>query len=387
MDMKPVLIAALALALLASAGCGAAVPRALGSTVPIPASPPMATTTPDSTATPEPGPTNPPATPATATVLVVGDIMCHSPQYKAVAGVGYRFDSAFAPVKGLVSGADLAIGNLETTLAKRGWSGYPAFRSPATLADSLARTGFDVLTTANNHALDGGKSGLAYTVSRIKAQKMSTTGTAKQPAVVREANGLRIGILAYTYGTNGIRSPYAGAVNRINEKRILADIKALHGKTDAVIVFLHWGTEYHRKPIAAQKSLGRHLLDGGASIVVGSHPHVAEGVEKYRGKYIVYSMGNFISGQVAPYTDMGYMTAFTLTRDASGTVAVSGLRAVPVYRDHNSGGGSKSYRVLLLGFRDRLVGKADRSAMAKYAAYSKELLGSYSDPDFAWPTP
>ena len=339
-----------------------------------------ATVTPSSTVA-----TTAPAPAATATVLVAGDIMCHSPQYRAVASVGYRFDAAFAPVKPLVSGADLAIGNLETTLAKRDWSSYPIFRSPATLADSLARTGFDILTTANNHALDGGRTGLSYTVSRIKNQGMSTTGTARQPAAIRIVNGIRVAVLAYTYGTNGIRSPYTGAVNRISESRILSDIRSLRGKADATIVFLHWGTEYRRTPTAAQRSLGRHLLDGGASIVVGSHPHVAEGIERYHGGYIVYSLGNFISGQVAPYTDLGYTVVFTLSKDSAGKVSASGLRAVPVYRDHNSAAGPKAYRVLPLTFRDSLVSHMDRATMARYVTYTDRLLGTYNDPGFSWP--
>jgi len=334
------------------------------------------TPTPDATATPPPQSTD-----ATVTLLTVGDLMVHGQQLAAAHGSrGYNFDPSFGPVAHTISAADIAAGNLETTLRIGSYTGYPSFRSPTAFARALHDAGFDVLTTANNHTLDGGAFGVRYTSRYLDRIGVAHTGSDNNGMLIVEHDGIKVAYLAYTYGTNGIRSPSRGSVNKANMAQMRRAISSAHRKADVVVVCPHWGAEYSRTPEGSTRSKSRALIDAGADLVLASHPHVVRPVERYHGGYIVYSMGNFISGQSRPYTDLGIMVAATAVR-RDEVVSVSSLKVLPVYRDVSPGAGAAAYRTVLISEALKphaaLISSGDRVRMRRYWTYCKRVFRGY----------
>jgi poly-gamma-glutamate synthesis protein (capsule biosynthesis protein) len=354
---------ALALALLAAspALASAAVPPAFAATEASETTPPA------------------PSTDATVTLIGVGDLMVHIGQLNAARTHGiYDFAPSFRQVAPTISAADVAVGNLETTLRGSGFSGYPAFRSPRSYAAALKGAGFDVLTTANNHTLDGGAYGVRYTTNYLDRIHVAHTGSNNAGPAIVEHDGVKIAFLAYTYATNGIHSPFAGAVNRISLHTMKHQIAAARTKADLVVVCPHWGTEYRSTPEAATHALAEDLIDAGADLILGSHPHVVRKVHSYKGHYIVYSMGNFISWMSKPLTDLGIMVRATVTR-RNGVTKVASLKVLPVFRDTSRGQGTSTYRTVLISKalqpHAALITAADRSRMRSYLAYCKRMYG------------
>ena len=320
-----------------------------------------------------------PSADATVTLLAAGDLMCHISQLKAgKLRRGYDFWPAFEPVASVVASADLSLANFETTLRGSGFRGYPGFRSPTAYADAVKRAGFDLVSTANNHALDGGAKGVNYTVNYFDSIGIRHFGTNDPAPLIVESNGMRFAFLSYTYATNGIRTPRGVSVNRLKLAQIAADIAAVRGLVDVVVVVPHWGAEYKTKPESSTRRLGRQIIDAGADIVLGSHPHVPRPVEVYNGRYIFYSMGNFVSGMSKPYTDLGIIVKMNVVRRA-GATTVQDLKVMPVFRDRTSGKGRASYRAVMLDQQlaspDRLISKADRSKMRKYRSWCAKTYG------------
>lgn len=336
-----------------------------------------------------------------ATLMAVGDIMVHAPQlpgYYNASTKTYDFTPWFREVKPLFSAGDWVVGNLETPLAGGDlkYSGYPRFNAPAELATALADAGFDIVTTANNHTLDRGFVGLTRTLGNVRDAGLIPVGTAasawqaKQTVIV-ERRGIRLGFLAYTYGTNGIAvpkdKPYA--VNLISLPAIAADIKRLREEgADAVSVSLHFGTEYERQPNAEQRSIARAVIESGADIVLGSHPHVVQPYETIevpdptraggtRRGLIVYSMGNFISNQTGDWKDVGVIMQIRLRKSAAGgktVTTVDKVSATPTWVLIRKQNRFKTYTIVplpqTLAARD-----SKRWTAAEYAEMEKLLKG------------
>jgi poly-gamma-glutamate capsule biosynthesis protein CapA/YwtB (metallophosphatase superfamily) len=322
-----------------------------------------------------------PSPDATVTLLAVGDLMAHSAQLNAARTHGiYDFAPSFKAVASTISAADIAAGNLETTLRSSGYSGYPCFRTPTAYARALKGAGFDVLTTANNHTLDGGATGVRYTSDYLDRLGISHTGSNHVGMAIVEHDGVRIAFLAYTYGTNGIPSPFHGAVNRIDLSVMKSAIASARIRADLVVVVPHFGAEYSRTPESATKAKARAWIDAGADIVLGSHPHVVRPVERYHGHYIVYSMGNFISAMTRSYTDLGIMVRATVTR-RDGVTKVASLKVLPVYRDASWGRGTSTWRTVLISKAMKsgasLISASDRTRMRAYRSYCEHVYGSY----------
>lgn len=259
-------------------------------------------------------------------ITAVGDIMMHSTQIKAGYQADlntYDFSSFFHFVKPHFQNAHFVIGNLETTLGTnpKEYGGFPRFNAPAILAQNLKDAGFHLLTTANNHALDKGFSGLQNTLHHLDEVGLLHTGTARSQQerdtiLLTEIENVPTAFLAYTYGTNGLLPPAdcPFAVNYLEEEQIINDIKrAREAGAQLVILSLHFGDEYQDKPNKTQTALAQTFLEAGADIILGTHPHVlqparifylpkeeanaelqAEPEEK---KFVSYSLGNFISDQ------------------------------------------------------------------------------------------
>lgn len=260
-------------------------------------------------------------------ILFAGDIMGHDSQIWSAHDLKtntYNYDDVFSYIKPLIAQADLAIGNLELTLAGPPYKGYPQFSSPSALAAACKNAGFDCLVTANNHSADRGKTGITGTIFRLDSLGIPHTGTFTDQAskeklqpLYLNKNGFSVALLNYTYGTNGIKVPPPAIVNILDQAVVTADIEnAKKAKPDLIVLFLHWGTEYDSIPSAAQTSLAELFLSQGADLIIGSHPHVLQKMVWYNNgsaisnKAVIYSLGNFISNQRKPRTDGGAMVRF-----------------------------------------------------------------------------
>jgi poly-gamma-glutamate capsule biosynthesis protein CapA/YwtB (metallophosphatase superfamily) len=216
------------------------------------------------------------------TLLCVGDVLLGRGVAKAVAKHGA--DYPFAKTRHLIQSADIAFCNLECALTTRTQTPRPkgwALRADSKTASILAKAGFDIVSLANNHTLDFGQAGLDDTRKTLKSEKIAFIETASAEPAIVERGGLRIGFL-------GFRGDSATG------QSVIAAVKHAQSKCDALVAYFHWGYEYARRPNSTQRSLAHAAIDAGADLVIGSHPHVLQTVETYKGKTIVYSMGNFV---------------------------------------------------------------------------------------------
>lgn len=301
-------------------------------------------------------------------ILSVGDIMFHMPQVKAAyLGDGkYDFRDAFTSVKERISSADIAIANFETVTAgnDKRFSGFPQFNSPKETLFAIKDTGFDILSTANNHCLDGGRDGILNTLKSIEEYGLKSAGTYKdknRELLIEEKNGVKLGFLSYTYGLNGLEfylseEELNNMINLIDEEKIKDDIEKIKKEVDVVVVSVHWGVEYQREPNDIQIDLGHKMVDWGANIVLGSHPHVLQKSEiiKKDGKdnFIIYSMGNFFSNQRKEtmgnsFTEDGVMVEIDIEKDiANNETKIKNIEFLPTWIDKYNEGGKDKFRIL-----------------------------------------
>ncbi len=300
---------------------------------------------------------------------VIGDIMCHNSQYNDAynSSTGtYDFSYVFENIKQYIEPADIAIGNLETTFAgkERGYSNYPTFNSPEQLATNLKDFGIDVLCTANNHSLDTGYSGLVSTLNFLDEAGISHMGTyasaeAQNDVLVKDVNGIKIAFLAYTYGTNGIPvpkdKPYC--INLTDKDLILSQLElAKKQNPDLICVNMHWGVEYKTKQCSEQEELADFLFKNGVDIILGSHPHVLQPMEKKtitledsstKDCFVIYSLGNFISGQYQDNTRNSVILNIECTKSGeTNKTTIDSVSYVPIYMYKSSSGNTKRYKVL-----------------------------------------
>ena len=327
-------------------------------------------------------------------IVFAGDVMQHMPQVEAAWNDDlecYVYDSCFKYIKTYVEAADLAIANLETTLAAEPYSGYPVFSSPDELVNGLLNAGFDIVGTANNHCCDRGRRGVERTTSVLDSLGMMHFGTYRDAETYKRTNpmiinsrGFRLAFLNYSYGTNGIPVPEGNVVNLIEKERLEKDVKAAHDSVvDFVIVFLHWGEEYQRQPNAFQKDIAEFLFSKGADLVIGSHPHVIEPMEWHKadssGKehIVVWSLGNYVSNQRKRFTDGGAMVSVTLQKQGGRAyITEAGYRLTWVYNPIVKG---KRQYYILPGARFEndtvLLDAQSRNDLRQFLSDSRELLG------------
>lgn len=274
----------------------------------------------------------------TATILFAGDAMQHQRQLDAACrpdGV-YDYTECFAATAPYVRAADYAVVNLETPLGGAPYSGYPMFCAPDSYLDALVDAGFDFFLGANNHALDRRDRGVRRTVDRFIARGLPFAGIYRNAAMrdsvmprIVNVKGFRIGILNYTYGTNGIEIREDVVVDPIAPDLIARDIEAARkGGAELIAACIHWGDEYHLLPNSSQKRLADRLAALGVDMVIGGHPHVIQPMElrvdSVTGKrcFVVYSLGNFISAMRTTDTRGGALARVTLSRDDAGCARV-----------------------------------------------------------------
>ena len=252
--------------------------------------------------------------------------MGHDSQIASALATGdstYDYKPCFQYLRPYLQGADVVIGNLEVTFAGEPFKGYPAFSSPDELADALKWAGFDILVNANNHALDRGNKGVVRTIEVLNQRGMVQTGTfpdadarTRYYPLIVEKNGIRLALLNYTYGTNGIRDRSPAIVNRIDTARIREDLnKAKTARPDFILATLHWGNEYELTESPAQQQLAAFLFSLGVDAVLGSHPHVVQPIRGgSAGNLVAYSVGNLISNQRSRYRDGGIVFELSLSK-------------------------------------------------------------------------
>lgn len=337
----------------------------------------------------------------TIKMTVIGDIMCHNTQYQDAynsSSKKYDFSYVFDDIRDKLSKSDITIGNLETTFAgaKRGYSSYPTFNTPEALGTALKDAGIDVLSTANNHCMDTGYNGICSTIKKLDKLGISHMGTYStkedsEEILVKDVNGIKIAFLSYTYGTNGIAVPKdkSFSVNLIDKKKIKTDLeKAKKLNVDLISVSMHWGIEYKQNPTDEQKDLANFLFKNGADIILGSHPHVLEKMEKRTIKlddgttkdgFLIYSLGNFMSGQYYDYTKQSIILDLELTKHGNGKISIDSATYTPIYMYKSSSKTKKRYLVMDIekAIKDYKNGKKNISSSI-YSTLKSELKHIYS---------
>lgn len=290
----------------------------------------------------------------TINMTVTGDVLCHNTNFWDAYDAStdsYDFSYVFEDIEKYFSSADIAVGTIETSFAGKeaGYSNYPTFNSPEELATDLKELGYDVMAMATNHCLDKGYKGLVSTIEELDKAGIKHIGTYKseedsKEILIQDVKGIKMAFLNYTYGTNGIPIP-AGkeySVNLIDKDKIKADIeKAKKLNADVICVNMHWGEEYRQTATQEQEELADFLFQNGVDLILGSHTHVLEPMEKRtvtladgtkKDGFVIYSLGNFMSGQNANYTRQSVILDIQLTKKGKdNTISIDSVKYTPIY--------------------------------------------------------
>lgn len=298
-------------------------------------------------------------------ILAMGDMIFHQPIVKNYrSNDSYDFTPIFNNISSDINEADLAIANFEGSVnSNRKLSGFPLFNFPKETIYSLKNVGFDLLSTANNHALDTGLDGIAETISHINESGMKNFGTLAEDGdkgIIVEKNGIKIGLISFTDTLNGMDSLMRGKEYSVNTfaQDVKSDIQNLKDNSDIVIVYPHWGNEYQLVPNERQIFLKEMLQESGADIILGSHPHVLQRYEvedKNNKKYFtIFSMGNALSNQRVenlkkPGVDTGALIKLVIEKDnISGETKLKEYGVYPTYVNRYRANGKLNYDLVKL---------------------------------------
>lgn len=297
---------------------------------------------------------------------------------------GYDFTPLFAEVKPWIEGADLAIANLETTLTGPAYpySNYPTFNTPQEFARDIKKVGFDAIVHANNHSLDYGEYGLIQTSESLERAGLPHIGTARTPEeaekilVLEVVPGIKLALLNYTYGTNGIPLPQPWSVNLLDKDRVQADVRRARKlpDIDLVAVAFHYGDEDTREPNQQQIEFNDLAIQAGADMIFGDHVHATQRVEfrpkvkdewgRVKNRAVFYGLGNFISRQLELHQEAGLMGLVDVIKQ-NGEAEVESMAIIPTWRQNWWDGGIKRTRVVVM-----------EKAMADYKAGTDPLMTS-----------
>ena len=329
-----------------------------------------------------------PSNDITFTLATTGDIMCHNTNFLDAynsSTKSYDFSYYFTDIKQYIEEADITVGNLETTLsgAKRGYSGYPTFNTPEILAKNLKDAGFDVVSTANNHCIDKGYTGIESTIDFLDAAGLAHTGTFKskkdqETILVKDVKGVKIAFLSFTYGTNGIPIPKdkTYAVNLIDKKLIKSQIElAKKEEPDLICVSMHWGIEYQTSSNKEQKNLADFLFDNGVDVILGNHSHVPQEMEKRTIKledgstkdgFVIYSLGNFMANQNKQYTNDSAILKLEITKHKeNGKITIDKATYTPTYMYKNPSKSKKKFKILDINTEIKKYESRESGAVSK----------------------
>ncbi|MDU3335571.1 CapA family protein [Paraclostridium bifermentans] len=338
------------------------------------------------------------------TISAIGDIMAHDDQLKAQFDKDtntYSFNNNFKYVKPYISNSDLAIANLETTLAgpKAKYSSFPKFNSPDELADAIKDSGVDIVSTINNHTYDRGSDGVYRTLDVLNSKDIEHVGTQKNDKdenfLIKDVDGVKLGITAYSYGQvygsttalNGLNIDYNDLNNlnifnssyvdiAFNEIKDTLDVMN-NKESDLQVVILHWGDEYTRQPNEFQKELAKKLCDYGVDIIIGSHPHMVQPIEMIKSDendnetLVIYSLGNFLSNQRneilnKKYTEDGVIINIGINKNLNtGETKISNVEYIPTWvNKYNNKSGKLTYEIIPL-INEKQLSKIDNLPLDK----------------------
>lgn len=343
---------------------------------------------------------------STATLVMVGDNLIHSSIYKdanrLAGGKGYDFKPIIEYIKEAVEGYDLKYYNQETVLGgtQLGVSDYPTFNSPQEAGDAMLDAGFNLVSLATNHTMDRGEKAILSSVKYWKEHEDKALAVGsysseeeRNKVQIRSINGISYTMLNYTYGTNGINVPkgkeylcnvWPTDLNLNDPSRdtkyqnykaqVKKDIDAVRNQVDVLIVAMHWGVEYTHTPTAYEKDMAKFLADNGVNIVIGTHPHVIQPVERIGDTVVFYSLGNFVSAQLQDqnYNKMvGLMSSLKITKTAKGDdvkIEISDIKNELIFTYYNK----KSWRDFkVIPFSNENIGKYLSNYKSVYETYKK----------------
>ena len=337
---------------------------------------------------------------STATIGAMGDLLMHMPIFDDLTKYNaevqqpdgsYDFESVFRYLTDYTSALDFAVANLETTLCSSdngyAYSGYPLFNCPDELVDGVKDAGFDLLLTANNHSYDTSLVGMKRTLEVIRDRGLESLGTYAssdaQKWTIQEINGIRVGMLCYTYATSVTEDgrPSLNLNAAISEPGLcnyftygnleafytevsgyLRDMK--NAGAEATVIFMHWGQEYILTENAEQNAIAQKLCDLGVDVIIAGHPHVIQPMELLtstvdleKKTVCIYSVGNAVSNQrkgnlqaiSTAHTEDGVLFSISFEKYSDGTVYLAGVDVLPTWVNmHNNQRGKTEYNILPL---------------------------------------
>lgn len=281
-------------------------------------------------------------------MVMAGDSLIHSGVYAdAWNGTTYDFGKMLTSIKPIIEKYDLAFVNQETIIggASLGYSSYPRFNSPEQIGDTLIDIGFDIFNLANNHTLDMGEAGMLNSLSYWSTKDVITVGMnssfeERDTIPTYEKNGITYAILGYTTVTNGLRVP-AGKeyyLNTYDSERVAADIAKVRDKVDVVMVSMHYGSEYTHVPTLEQTEIANYLASLDVDIVIGHHPHVIQPITYIDDTLVIYSLGNFLSGQIGINKQIGMLASLEVHKVVDGDnvdITIQNVRGDLIYTNYN----------------------------------------------------
>ena len=303
--------------------------------------------------TPEPIPEpEPEPEPISIRITAAGDNLLHNTVSFACAlpEGGYDFHPVYENIKKIIEGSDIAFINQEVMLTGEA-SAYPNLAAPTENADALIDAGFNVINLATNHTLDKGVSGLETCLETVHARPFDAvlgafrTEEESTQLCILEKQGIRFGFLSYTYGLNGYRLPSdkQWKIALIDETKIQNDLAAIRPECDYLIVSMHWGNEYQTTESSYQNELAQLLCDGGADLIIGTHPHVLQPMkwlerEDGHKTLCAYSLGNFVSNQHKRATMLGGILEVELLFEEDGTLKeITSAGVIPTVTHYKKG--------------------------------------------------
>lgn len=336
----------------------------------------------------------------TVTVCILGDMMMHENQIRHVGSDGgYDFSSYFSLIEDEIRKADIAVANMEFTLAGEPYSGYPCFSAPDEFADYLAKCGFDVFLAANNHIFDKGTAGAERTIMKYRelgaTNGIRFTGIAADedemkantPLIIRK-RGVRLAFVNATYGTNIGLTTHWPRTTRLSAQEVISDAlsRAEESDADIIMAFPHWGTEYVLTHSQAQEKTAAWLAKSGADMIIGAHPHVIQDFQimdicrngEQKSVPVAYSLGNAVSNMSAQNTQLELMAFVKIVRKTNGDIRVLPIEFTYLWCSRPGGYGD-SFTVIpveeFLDKKEKWKNSHDYDKMASTYAHVARITG------------
>lgn len=320
-------------------------------------------------------------------LVMVGDALLHSSLYKDGYQNGvYNFQKQLELIKPIVQTYDLAFYNQESILGgtEIGLSDYPTFNSPWEFGDAMLDAGFNLVSLANNHTLDRGEKAILKSCEYWQNKDALYAGSycskeASEEIKIKEKNGIKYTLLAYTYGTNGIKVPEGKEylVNIYSDEKVKNDIEKVRDKVDVLLVSMHWGTEYKTEPTEEQKRQAEYLSSLGVDIIIGTHPHIIQPITYINDTLVIYSLGNFISAQSTnnDYNTMvELMTSVDIIKEEKNgqiNIKLENLNNELLYNYYHKGSRWTNFKVVPFSQMNETYNKDYKRLYEKYSAVVK----------------